>query len=85
MFSFIIIVCCIVSKQCSIHVGTVSEKPEKKAEVPGLLSPDTSALILLCSIFDWTVSGKSVGRRHFCSSANENSPLVPPKTNHFPF
>ena len=30
MFSFIIIVCCIVSKQCSIHVGTVSEKPEKK-------------------------------------------------------
>ena len=41
-------------------LGVKSRKTKSRST--GLLSPDTSACVLLCSIFGWTVSVKPVGR-----------------------
>ena len=57
---------------------------KQKAEVPGLLSPDTSALFLLYSIFDRNIELKPVGwEQDYCSSAIENHPFVQIKIDFF--
>ena len=50
-----------------------------------MLSPDTSALILLCSIFDWTMSGKSVGRRQLPVKVRVKPALLSHWKQPFPF
>ena len=58
------------------------ERRKTKSRSTGIVSPDTSALFLLYSIFDRNIELKPVGWEHNCTSAIEIRPLVPPKTAH---